>query len=74
MKYDIIGIDGNAFALMGYVARALREQGMSDLVPEMQAEATSGDYTNLVQVCMKYIDMANEKAEEDNDDEEDWEW
>lgn len=71
MKYCLVGQDGNAFALMGYTARALRNEGLSDLVPEMQKKATSGDYYNLIAVCDHYIDKANIAAEEHGYEEED---
>ena len=68
MKYSLIGQDGNAFALMGYTARALRDTGHRDLVDEMRKKATSGDYYNCIRVCDEYLDIANEGL-----DEEDWE-
>lgn len=74
-KYDLVGQDGNAFALMGYTARALKNEGLRDKVEEMQSRATAGDYYHLIAVCDEYIQMANEKAEENGyiDDEEDYE-
>jgi hypothetical protein len=62
MKYDLVGVDGNAFAIMGYTARALKHEGLRDKVDEMHARAMKGNYDNLIMVCMEYIDMANEKA------------
>ena len=66
--YTLVGVDGNAFSVMGYTARALKETGHRDMVAQMQKEAMSGDYNNLLCVCMKYVDIANECLE----DEEDW--
>ena len=63
-KYNLVGQDGNAYSLMGYTGRALRKEGLGDLVKEMQTKATSGDYDNLVAVCDEYVQMANKKAEE----------
>ena len=76
MKYTLVGVDGNAFAIMGYTARALRNEGLGDKVSEMQTKAMSGDYNNLLCVCMEYIDMANDKAAIENgwEDEEDEEY
>lgn len=71
-KYTLVGVDGNAWCVMGYTARALKHEGLRDLVEEMHKRATSGDYNNLLCVCMEYIDMANEKAIE-NGWEEDYE-
>jgi len=63
MKYDLVGVDGNAFAVMGYTARALKNEGLYDKVAEMRDKAMSGDYSNLICVCMDYVDMANDAAE-----------
>ena len=75
-KYNLVGVDGNAFSIMGYTSRALKNEGLRDLVSEMQEKAMSGDYYNLIAVCDEYIDLANEKAEEngyaDEDDEDYW--
>ena len=76
MKYSLVGVDGNAYAIMGYTAKALRMEGLGDLKDEMYKEATSGDYNHLIVVCMEYIDKANEKAVEngyEDEDEYDWE-
>lgn len=74
MKYDLVGIDGNAFCIMGYTARALKNEGLRDLVTEMQNRAMSGDYDNLLCVCLEYIDKANEAAIANGNAEfEDWE-
>lgn len=69
-KYCLIGQDGNAFALMGYTANALKREGLRELVPEMQSKAMSGDYNNLICVCDEYLDKANAKAEENGYEEE----
>lgn len=72
-KYCLVGQDGNAFALMGYTARALRNEGLGDLVKQMQKEATSGDYYHLIAVCDSYLDKANDAAGDTEDcDEEDY--
>lgn len=63
-KYMLVGVNGNAYAVMAYTARALKNEGLRNLVDEMHQKATSGDYNNLLCVCMDYVDMANEKAVE----------
>lgn len=63
--YTLVGVDGNAFSVMGYTAKALRETGHKDLVKQMQTEAMSDDYNNLLRVCCRYIDIANEGLEEE---------
>lgn len=67
-KFTLVGVDGNAYSVMGYTAKALRRAGLRDKVDEMYAEATSGDYDNLLRVCMGYIDMANEAVGDDEDE------
>lgn len=62
-KFDLVGVDGNAYALMGYTARALKIVGLNDKVDEMHQRATSGDYYHLIAVCDEYIEMANERLE-----------
>ena len=63
MKYPEIevqlsGEDGNAFAVLGKVRRALRKGGVSvEEVDEFLKEATSGDYGNLFRVCMEWVDV-----------------
>ena len=58
-KYTLIGVDGNAFAIMDYTAKALRETNHKDLVDKMREEAMSSDYNNLICVCDRYVGIAN---------------
>ena len=61
--YDLVGVNGNAYSVMGYTARAMKEQGFERAeIKGMQKKAMSGDYDNLLCVCMEYIDMCNERA------------
>ena len=62
-KYDLVGVDGNAFSVMGYVATALKREDLRDKVDEMRKKAMSGDYNHLLITCMDYLDMANKAAE-----------
>lgn len=63
--YSLVGVDGNAFAIMGYTANALKRTGHRDLIDRMHEEATSGDYYNLIAVCNEYIKIANSGLEEE---------
>lgn len=58
-KYSLVGVDGNAYAIMAYTSQALKQEGLYDLVDPMYKEATSGDYSNLICVCYKYLESAN---------------
>jgi hypothetical protein len=54
----LVGTDGNAFAALGQVMRALREAGWSqDERDAFRAEATSGDYDHLLQTVMTHLDV-----------------
>lgn len=74
-KYTLVGVNGNAFSVMGYTSRALKNEGLGDLTEEMREKATSGDYQNLLFVCMDYVEKANEAAYEngykDGDEDDD---
>jgi hypothetical protein len=52
---QLTGGDGNAFAVLGALRRALREAGHADEVDEFFAEATSGDYDHLLRTCMRWV-------------------
>ncbi len=58
VEVQLTGTDGNAFALMGKVQKALRRAGHSDAVDSFLAEAMSGDYNHLLQTCMKYVNVS----------------
>ena len=52
-------IDGRAFEVLGAVQAALRSAGVHDAeVAEFHAEATAGDYDNLLQVAMRWVDVS----------------
>lgn len=61
-KYTLVGVNGNAYSIMGYTARALKNEKLHDLVDEMYEKATSGNYYQLIGICDDYIDKANEEA------------
>jgi hypothetical protein len=66
MKYDLVGVDGNAFSVMGYVLKAMKECGMSkEEQSDYQTKAMSGDYNNLLAVSVEMIDKCNEICGED---------
>ena len=60
--YSLIGVDGNAYSIMGYTATAMKNTGFTkDEISQMYSEATSSDYDNLLVVCGNYIDMVNDR-------------
>ena len=63
MKYDVVETDGNAWSVMGYVTRAMRECGFSkEEQSDYQKRAMSGNYDNLLCESVQMIDMCNEIA------------
>ena len=67
---DLVGPDGNAFAILGMVRSALREAGAtSSEIEAYRAEATSGDYANLLAVSGEWVRFSTTSMEEDYDDE-----
>jgi len=53
----LIGEDGNAFAIMAKVIKALRDNNLSDKIDRYKKRALSGDYDNLLQVTSEYVDI-----------------
>jgi len=55
---QLSGKDGNAFAVLGEVLRALRRAGVDeDTRDQFQREATSGDYDHLLRTCMAWVQV-----------------
>ena len=53
----LVGEDGNAFAIMGRVRKALIQAGHKELAEQYLKEATAGDYDHLLQVTMEYVEV-----------------
>ena len=53
----LTGQDGNAFAILGRTAAAMRQAGLpTDEIDGYFTEATSGDYDHLLQITMAWVD------------------
>ncbi len=68
-KVKLTGEDGNAFAILGRVTKALRQAGQGDKVKEMTDKAMSGDYNHLLSTVMEYVEDIGEENETEADDE-----
>ena len=56
VQVQLSGQDGNAFAILGRTAAALRAAGVpSEEIDAYFAEATSGDYDHLLQTTMAWV-------------------
>ncbi len=69
-KYSLVGIDGNAFCVMGYVISCMRKEKKSmEQIEKYKKEAKSSDYNNLLCVSMDIIEKLNNESEEEEQDE-----
>lgn len=73
MKYNLVGVDGNAFAVMGYVVQCMKKENMTaEEIKAYKDKAMSDDYNNLLATSFDMIERLNDKREEEfSDDEED---
>jgi hypothetical protein len=56
---QLTGNDGNAFAIMASVSRALKDYGVErEEVDTFTQEAMSGDYDNLLRTAMRWVEVA----------------
>jgi Domain of unknown function (DUF4314) len=57
IQVQLSGQDGNAFAILGRTAAALRAAGVpQDEIDAFFAEATSGDYDHLLQTTLAWVE------------------
>lgn len=62
-KYDevtveLVGHDGNAFAILGKVRNAMRKAGVSQMeIEKFTTEAMAGDYDHLLRTVMEYVNV-----------------
>ena len=51
---ELVGINGNAFAILGAFRNAAREQGWTEKeIHDVQYEAMAGDYNHLLATIME---------------------
>lgn len=59
IKVQLTGQDGNAFAIIGSVQRALRRAHIpAEEVEQFRNEAMSGDYSNVIVTAMLWVDVS----------------
>ena len=59
--YTLVGINGNAYSIMGYVRDAMDDAKMTkDDIDAYIKDATSSDYNHLLAVSCEMIDRVNE--------------
>jgi hypothetical protein len=57
VKMKLVGLDGNAFSLMGAFQQNARRQGWKkEEIDEVIKKCMSGDYNNLLRVLMEHTE------------------
>ena len=58
---DLTGQDGNAFSVIGYVAKIMKKEGKTTKeIEAYREEAMSGDYDNVLCTSLDMLDELNE--------------
>lgn len=66
-KTNLAGEDGNIFAILGRVGRALRQAGMADEAKEMFDRITNcGDYYESLNIISEYVETELSPKEHSN--------
>ena len=74
---ELVGLDGNAFSLMGAFRKQARKEGWSQSeIDEVLKEAMTKDYNHLLATLMDYCESPESTEEDDymygeDDDDED---
>jgi len=59
-KYCLVGVDGNAYSIMSYVTKAMKEcEKSKEDIKKYQEDAMSSDYNHLICVSQEMIDSLN---------------
>ncbi len=60
-KGNIVGVDGNAFSLIAYTSKCLKQAKWTKQdIKAFQKIATSGDYYNVINSCASVLDFNEE--------------
>lgn len=54
---QLTGEDGNAFAIIGKVSKALKRANYGNAARKFEQAAISGDYDHLLRTAMKYVNV-----------------
>ncbi len=58
IKVKLVGEDGNAYAIIGRVRKAMRDAGLPNpTITEFIAQATGGDYDHLLRTVMEFVEV-----------------
>ena len=82
VRLQLVGLDSNAFSIIGAWKRAARQQGWSSAdIDRVLAEAMNGDYHHLLATIVSYTEDIDEEddgnhgdgdnSDDDQDDDDD---
>lgn len=72
-KFSLVGVNGNAFSIIGYTTDAMKEASFSrEEIKKYHDEAISGDYNHLLCVSMQWLDKCNALLGLEDTEEDDW--
>jgi hypothetical protein len=67
-RFTLVGVDGNAFSVMGYVLRCMRTCKLPKAEQDKYLEdAKSSDYNHLLAVSCEMIDRLNKEFDSSHD-------
>lgn len=56
IEVDLVGGNGNAFAVLGAMLKALKKGNVpQEEIEEFKTQAMAGDYDYLLQTCMAWV-------------------
>jgi len=62
---NIVGTDGNVYALIGKVSKALEDAGLSDLMAQfVDRSLSAGSYDDVLTVSRYYVELENGDSSE----------
>jgi hypothetical protein len=65
VKMNLVGLDGNAFSLMGEFSRNAKRQGWSkEEIDVVLQKCMSGDYDNLLSTLVEHTEETDDDYEE----------
>lgn len=71
VRLELVGLDGNSFALMGAFSRQARKEGWSKQeIDQVLDECKSGDYDHLLTTLMSVTESPVDEEEEEGEEEE----
>jgi hypothetical protein len=66
----LVGEDGNAFSILARCQTAMKRNGLREEIATFHAEATAGDYDNLLRTVMAWFSVGKITTDKEEDDYE----